>query len=340
MWCVTQIAFWPSRLGECSAKSFWHDEPPGAMKISVILCTYNRCQGLANTLETIAASHLPDCATWEVIVVDNNSRDQTREVVRDFCRRYPERFRYLFEPNQGLSHARNAGIKEARGDIIAFTDDDVTVDPTWLQNLTAPLQDSQWAGAGGRIRPGHDFLPPHWMAINGPFSLAASLVQFDLGDRECELSEAPFGANMSFRKIMFEKYGVFRTDLGRCGKNLIGNEDTEFGERLKAGGERLCYVPSAIVNHPVQKERLTKKYFRSYWFAHGRSMIRQAGQQLSLRKALRYFRRDLKGKLRWISSLDRRWFLSAQGRFFFELHTLHTLGEIVEGCRQQRTVRQ
>jgi GT2 family glycosyltransferase len=170
--------------------------------------------------------------------------------------------------------------------------------------------------------------------------LAESLVQFDAGDQEGPLDKAPFGANMAFRKTMFEKYGGFRPDLDRCGKSLIGNGDTEMGERLMAAGEHLYYVPSAVVNHPVLKERLTKKYFRSYWFAHGRSMIRQAGQQLSLRNAVRYFRRDLKGKLRWISSLDRRWFLSAQGRFFFELHTLHTLGEIVEGIRQQRAVRQ
>jgi glucosyl-dolichyl phosphate glucuronosyltransferase len=216
----------------------------------------------------------------------------------------------------------------------------VTVEQSWLQNLTAPLLNGPWAGAGGRIRLGQDFRPPLWLALSGPFSLAASLVQFDVGDQEGPLDKAPFGANMAFRKIMFEKYGGFRPDLDRCGKSLIGNGDTEMGERLMAAGEHLYYVPSAVVNHPVLKERLTKKYFRLYWFAHGRSMIRQAGKQLSLRNALRYFRRDLKDKLRWMSSLDRRWFLSPKGRFFFELHTLHTLGEIVEGLRQQRAVRQ
>jgi glucosyl-dolichyl phosphate glucuronosyltransferase len=310
------------------------------IKISLILCTYNRCQSLARPLESVAASTLPGSVNWEILVVDNNSHDQTRHVIEDFCRRYPGRFRYLFEPNQGLSHARNAGIVEARGEIIAFTDDDVTVDPVWLQNLTAPLQGSQFAGAGGRIRAGHDFLPPRWMAISGPFNLGASLAQFDLGDQECVLDKAPYGANMAFRKIMFEKYGGFRTDLGRRGKSLIGNEDTEFCERLMAAGERLCYVPSAVVNHPVYQERLKKKYFRSYWFAHGRSMTRQAGQRISIWRAPRYCLEDLKSKLRWISSLDRRWFMSPQGRFFCELHVLHTLGEVVESCRQHQTVKQ
>jgi GT2 family glycosyltransferase len=229
---------------------------------------------------------------------------------------------------------------EARGEIIAFTDDDVTVDPVWLQNLTAVLQGGQFAGAGGRIRAGHDFLPPRWMATSGPFNLASSLAQFDLGDQECVLDKAPFGANMAFRKIMFEKYGGFRTDLGRRGKSLIGNEDTEFCERLMAAGERLCYVPSAVVNHPVYEERLKKKYFRSYWFAHGRSIARQAGQRLSIWRAPRYCLGDFKRKLRWMSSLDRRWFMSPQGRFFCEVHALHTLGEVVESCRQHRTIRQ
>src|SRR6266852_75843 len=101
------------------------------IKISLILCTYNRCQSLARPLESVAASRLPDSVNWEILVGDNTSHDQARHVIEDFCRHYPGRFRYLFEPNQGLSHARNAGIAEARGEIIAFTDDDVTVDPVW-----------------------------------------------------------------------------------------------------------------------------------------------------------------------------------------------------------------
>src|SRR5271170_7477859 len=93
---LKRVATSPSPNAHARPKFCWHDEWFRAMKITVILCTYNRCQSLANTLETIAASQLPECATWEVIVVDNNSRDQTRDVVKNFCRRYPERFRYLF----------------------------------------------------------------------------------------------------------------------------------------------------------------------------------------------------------------------------------------------------
>src|SRR5690349_7477494 len=96
---------------------------------------------------------LSESVEWEVLVVDNNSSDQTREVVDEFCRRYPGRFRYLFESRPGKSCALNAGVREARGAVVAFMDDDVTVEPTWLQELTAALHNGQWAGAGGRILP-------------------------------------------------------------------------------------------------------------------------------------------------------------------------------------------
>src|SRR5208282_2321290 len=90
------------------------------LNITVILCTYNRCQSLARALDSVAAQTFSESVEWEVLVVDNNSRDQTRDVAEDFCRRYPGRFRYLFEPRQGKSYALNAGIREARGDILAL----------------------------------------------------------------------------------------------------------------------------------------------------------------------------------------------------------------------------
>lgn len=111
------------------------------MNITVILCTYNRCESLAKALESAAALRLPESVEWEVLVVDNNSTDQTREVVEAFCRRHTGRFRYLFERQQGKSYALNAGIREAGGNVLAFTDEDVTVEPPWLKNLTAALHD-------------------------------------------------------------------------------------------------------------------------------------------------------------------------------------------------------
>jgi glycosyltransferase involved in cell wall biosynthesis len=250
------------------------------LKISVVLCTYNRCRSLAKALESVAASELPATFEWEVVVVDNHSSDQTREVVEDFCHRYPGRFRYVFEAKQGLSHARNAGIRQARGDFIAFTDDDLTVEPTWLLNLTVDLANGEWAGTGGRILPAETFSPPHWLALEGPYSMAGPLyAHFDLGDKAHELDRPPYGANMAFRKEMFEKYGDFRIDLGASPGSALGNEDTEFGRRLMAAGERFRYQPSAVVYHMIPENRINKDYLLKWWFDFGRAQIRGDGRR-------------------------------------------------------------
>ena len=119
--------------------------------LSVILCTYNRCQSLEKALASVAASRTPDRTDWEVLVIDNNSKDQTRQVIEECASRNPGRFRYIFEAKQGKSNALNTGIREARGDILAFMDDDVLVEPSWLDSLTRPLRESNVSGTGGRI---------------------------------------------------------------------------------------------------------------------------------------------------------------------------------------------
>ncbi len=239
------------------------------MDVTVILCTFNRSQSLSKALTSIVAQVLPDSVQWEVLVVDNNSHDKTREVVDEFCRRYPERFRYLFEPNPGKSYALNAGISAAAGEILAFMDDDVTVEREWLQNLTVPLRDGEWAGAGGRILPDWNCQPPKWLPRADRYALAP-LAVFDLGAEAGSLDESPFGTNMAFRKKMFSKHGDFRTDLGPRPGSEIRNEDTEFGLRLLAAGEKLRYEPSAVVYHAVPKTRLQKRYFLKWWFDKAR----------------------------------------------------------------------
>ena len=241
------------------------------MKVAVILCTYNRCESLATALASVAASTVPASITWEVLVVDNNSKDRTRDIVEDFARRYPGRFRYVFESRQGKSHALNTGIREANADVLAFTDDDVTVEPSWLARLTEPLQSKSWAGSGGRIFPVWNAERPKWLPESG--DILAPLVSFDLGASAGPLLEAPFGTNMAFRSEIFQKYGDFRIDLGPRPENEIRNEDSEFARRVLGGGEQLYYEPAAIVYHPVTPDRLTKKYFLRWWFDKGRSDV-------------------------------------------------------------------
>jgi glucosyl-dolichyl phosphate glucuronosyltransferase len=307
------------------------------MNITVILCTYNRAGSLSKALESVASSALPKSVEWEILVVDNNSRDHTREVVEEFCGRYPGRFRYLFEPRQGLSQARNAGIREARGDILAFMDDDVTVEPTWLENLTANLQDGEWSGAGGRILPEQGFSPPRWLALYGPYAMGGFLALFDRGDTPRELDWAPFGTNMAFRREMFEKYGGFRTDLGRCGDGLLSGEDTEFGRRLVSASERLHYEPSAVVYHPVPENRLRKEYFLAWSFGFGRSLVREWGPKPGIWGIPRPYFSILRTGPTVLAQIT-RWMLAwkPQQRFFYKVLVWRTAGEIVEKYRLAR----
>src|ERR1700722_5303031 len=183
------------------------------MKIVAILCTFNRHASLAKTLESLALSVVPETARWEVLVVDNNSTDETRLVAEDFVRRHPEHFRYLFEARQGKSFALNSALRAVDSDVLAFVDDDVIVERDWLHKLVAPLSDKKWSGAGGRILPEIGFKSPQWLERSEDDTLAP-LAMFDKGQESCELFTAPFGTNMAFRKEMFTKYGGFRTDLG------------------------------------------------------------------------------------------------------------------------------
>jgi glycosyltransferase involved in cell wall biosynthesis len=303
------------------------------MKITAILCTYKRCHKLGDALESLAASVLPETDEWEILVVDNNSPDQTREVVEGFMRRYPGRFRYFFEPKQGKSNALNSGIREARGDVLAFVDDDVTVEKTWLKNLTANLGDDPWSGAGGKILPPPDFLPPEWLALEGPYNFGGVVcAQFDLGNTAGELKEPPYGTNMAFRKEVFKRYGTFRVDLGPRPGSELRNEDTEFGRRVLNGGERLRYEPSAVVFHPVPPERVRKEFLLTWWFDFGRAQMREKGKRSKVLGIPHYcfslpnitFRHLPRWTLRWLTSRD------PKQRFHHQCFTWATAGTLAE----------
>jgi hypothetical protein len=302
--------------------------------LTVVLCTFNRSDSLRRTLESFASLDPPERINWEVLVVDNNSRDRTRDVVQEFCVRHPGRFRYTFEAQQGLSHARNTGIQQAKGTIIAFTDDDVLIEPNWLQSLSDALNDSQWAGAGGRILAEKGFAVPEWLSAD-TLSMGGVLPLFDLGENPGDLDRAPYGANMVYRKSMFDKYGLFRTDLGRCGDSMISSEDVEFGRRLLLAGERLRYQPTAIIYHPITEDRLRKQYFQTWWFGLGRSSVLLNGRGP-----------DVWGIPRPCLSLAKQtvglatnavcWALALRPdrRFFFKLKVWNSAGSILEFYHQ------
>ena len=308
------------------------------MKVTVVVCTHNRCKTLSRTLSSVAACVVRPSVQWEVVVVDNNSSDLTRQVIEDFCTKYPMRFRCLFEPRPGKSYALNSAIRQSDADVLAFLDDDVTVDLAWLDRLTSGWVDGSWAGAGGKIVLEWPEDLPGWVSIRGPYA-KNPLPDFDEGSEAKELKTAPFGTNMVFRREMFEKYGFFRTDLGPSPRREVPRpgEDTEFGWRLIAAGERLWYEPSAIVYHPVPHSRITKEYYLEWWFDLGRAKIRMFG----VRNGTKFYLAGVPFYLfaslalwtvRWVFSLR------AQARFYYRVMVWGKLGEIAECYRRRVTV--
>jgi glycosyltransferase involved in cell wall biosynthesis len=303
--------------------------------ISVIVCTYNRAASLRKTLESLGQMFVPPDLTWELIVVDNNSADRTREVVGEFARTSEFRVRYVFEPKQGLCHARNTGVANATGEIIAFTDDDVQVAPEWLGELAHMFKECDCMGVGGRSIPAWNGLSkPDWLISAGPYSLASGpILDFDLGEEAKELSVSvpPWGLNMAFRKSAFEKYGMFRTDLDVSGSGGLLGGDTEFGQRLLARGDKIMYSPKAVVFHPVEQRRITKGYFLRYYFRLGRTDIRQGGLESH---AVLYFGVP-RYMFRMLAQKSRTWLFAFGGRrrFYFKAQAFRLIGQMIEAYK-------
>jgi glycosyltransferase involved in cell wall biosynthesis len=276
---------------------------------------------------------MPEGIVWEVIVVDNNSTDDTSRVVKDFQQSFPRRFRYIFEPKPGKSNALNRAIRESDADVMAFMDDDVQVDADWLRLLTGVLGNQQYAGCGGRILPASGFSLPSWLNNSRHYALAP-IAMFDLGPDSCELKEPPFGTNMAFRRDVFSRYGDFRLDLGPRPGSEIRSEDTEFGMRVLQGGERLWYEPSAVVHHLVPIHRVKQDYFLRWWYAKGRGDVRERIFQDEMRLTfsgvpLVLLRRLMVWSVRWLCSIGpgpryeckaKVWWLAGEIRESFELH--------------------
>ncbi len=295
------------------------------MNITVIVCTYNRCQTVTKSMDSIAVQNVPTGIEWDVLVVDNNSTDETREVLEKYCLLNP-RFSYVFESKQGLSHARNAGIERARGEILAFTDDDVTADPDWLWSLTSSLCGGRWSFAGGRIIPVWPGKLPAWLSEED-FNTIGPFTGFDEGPEPKPLTRPSYGGNTAFRREMFEKYGGFRSDLGRSNNNLLGREDIEIANRLFTAGEQLRYEPKAVIRHPVEEYRMTKRYILKWFYWDTRSEIVDAGlpeTRWSIKGVrLSDFRRLARWALQWLVST------SPRSRFFCQIQMWKVVGTAV-----------
>lgn len=231
-----------------------------SLKVSVVICTYNRVAYLPRTLEALAVQTVP-CQEFEILLIDNNSSDRTPEACREFQQKHPElNFRYTVESRQGLSYARNRGIEEAQSDLLVFIDDDAFAAPDYLQNLIRFFETTpDAAAAGGRIYPLFESKRPDWL----PGILMSLMSVIDLGDRVCLFKKKfPIGANMAFRKKTLQTYGNFNVKLGRRGDNLEGAEEKDLFLKIIAAGEKVYYIPDATVRHIIPDKRLSFDHFR------------------------------------------------------------------------------
>jgi len=241
---------------------------------TVLMATYNRAALLDATLASINRLRLTGGRTWEAVVVDNNSTDATREVVDRHAREFGVPLRYLFESRQGRSSALNAGIAAACGAVIAMTDDDVQVDEGWLDAACDALlsRDDRVAYAGGPVEPMWETPPPRWLDVTRGDLWGTIAIQDHGGERFVyeERRKVPLGANMAARRSLFDRVGAFRADLGRSsGKTVLGQEVPEWLMRVRAAGYRGLYLPAMRVRHHVPAARLTRRYFRRWWYGKG-----------------------------------------------------------------------
>lgn len=241
------------------------------MEISVIICTRNRARQLSNVLDSVAALTVPAGLAWELIVVDNGSSDNTRDVVQSYASTLP--IRYVLESTAGLSNARNRGVQEAQGAYICWTDDDVELDRDWLDAYReAFLRHPDGAVFGGKILPRFTEPVPDWIEqLKTEWPVDGPVAYRDLGDAPMQLSfkgwKTPYGANFAVR-TKEQKQHAYNPELGVSPTHKRVGEETEVIYQILKTGTGY-WVPRAIVHHIIPQSRQSYRYVYDYFYLVG-----------------------------------------------------------------------
>jgi len=288
---------------------------PEKYKFSIIICTYNREKLLPLALDSILTQTL-DPGSFELILIDNNSSDSTPEIFSVFCSKNKHiNTAYFTESKQGLSHARNRGIAEARGDIITFMDDDALLAPDFCGQCVDFFSEHPEVNAiGGIILLKFMNDKPYW---HNPF-LSSLLGYFNPGKKEKPFRRTYFrGSNMTFRLSLFKSFEPFNTELGRVGKNMAGSEEKEIFYRLRDANEEIWFTPRAVVHHLVPEERCGVDFIKKQGIGAGQSQ-----RQMVL----------IKGKMALVKSIISeliKWFISLMIALFYVLTLRPRIGIIL-----------
>jgi glycosyltransferase involved in cell wall biosynthesis len=268
--------------------------------LTAIICTYNRAKYIGPLLESIAANDLAK-EEYEILLVDNNCTDNTREVCETFAETHKDvTFRYVVESEQGLSAARNKGIHEAKGDVIVYIDDDALVDSWYLRTVAEYMSAHKEIDAiGGPIIPLYEETEePKWMTRYTK-ELLCGYLNFGEAIRPFPGERYPGGGNAAYRSEVFSQVGLFNTALGRKGNSLMGAEEKDIFDKMKECGMRFMYLPKMILHHIIPQKKLESDYFNRLTYQIGISE-RQRTKALGTSK---YINRLAKEAVKWCGTI-------------------------------------
>ncbi len=234
--------------------------------VSIVICTFNRAVLVKDAIDSFFKMDFPTNLKFELVIVNNNSTDDTEKIVFEIKKRRP--VKYVFEPFPGLSLARNRGISESKGNIIAFVDDDIFFDRLWLKNLALAFEEFPLAdGLAGRIEAVFESPRPAWLTDSRLEHHGFGATRFGSCAKRIQFPEYPHGGNMAFRRQALVSTTGFSENLGRRPNSLLSNEEKEFFIRFEKMGFKVVYCPSSLIQHRIQKSRMTRRWIinRFYW---------------------------------------------------------------------------
>ena len=235
------------------------------IRISAIICTYNRADLLAGAIESLAGQTLSN-TDYEILVVDNGSIDKTPRLVQEKQQKIPN-LKYIREDTPGLSRARNRGIASSRGNVTAYVDDDAVAGSTWLENILR-IFDTVQPKPGlvcGPVEPIWGGPRPDWLK-DDLLDLYSVLNRSNF-PRQLQDTEWILGTNMAIPRDVIQDCGEFDENLGRKGESLLCGEETALTNRIRTKGYSVYYDPAIVVRHYIHPARLSKIWFykRKFW---------------------------------------------------------------------------
>jgi glycosyltransferase involved in cell wall biosynthesis len=245
-------------------------------KVSVVICTWNRAGLLDQTLERLHQLRIPEGVQWELVVVNNNCTDHTDDVIARHAGHLP--IVHLHEARPGKGHACNLALARAGGDLVAWTDDDVLVDPGWIEGLvSAARAHPEVVGFAGPIEPWFVQEPDPDLAEAFP-ALSTGFCGLDLGPESRLLTDKEYvwGANMAFRSSGVRGL-TYNTAVGPMPNKLMLCDDMAYIDKVRKAGGVMLWVPGMRVRHYVDPARMTLPYLEEYNYGLGESRARIAG---------------------------------------------------------------